>query len=108
VNILIVEDDPAQRELLARVLQRAGHAVTAAGDVAQAITARGPFDLVFCDWDLNPGTARDVRAAWVSVPFVVLSGYEKPPGWDTAWIMKPISTEGLVGLVEAAMKEGRT
>jgi DNA-binding response OmpR family regulator len=104
VRILVVEDDSAQRDLLTYVLRRGKHEVTEADGVAQALAARGPFDLVLCDWSLNPGTAREVRAGWLEVPFVVMSGYPRPDGWNTPWVMKPISPEGLVGLVAAAMK----
>lgn len=50
-NILIVEDDPASRELLAEVLREAGYSVVEAGDGAEAIALldRQRPDLVILD-----------------------------------------------------------
>jgi CheY-like chemotaxis protein len=50
-RILVVDDEPAQRSLLRRILERAGHEVSDAGDGAAALQAvrKSPPDLVVAD-----------------------------------------------------------
>lgn len=52
-SILLVEDEPAVRALLARVLRGRGYVVTEAGDGAQALALAAarvePFDLLLTD-----------------------------------------------------------
>lgn len=50
-RILVVDDNPENRETLARRLQRQGHIIAMAGDGEQALEAlrREPFDLVLLD-----------------------------------------------------------
>ena len=50
-RMLVVDDNPANRDLLRRRLEREGHRVTDAGDGAQALQQleTGEFDLVFLD-----------------------------------------------------------
>ena len=54
--MLVVDDDPAVREVLARVLQRAGHDVTgvASGEEALELFAPRQYDLLFTDLSM-PG-----------------------------------------------------
>ena len=68
-RILIVEDDPSTREVMAMLLEEAGHAVTATGDGAGglrlALDSRP--DLVICDLRLPSldgyAVARALKAA---------------------------------------------
>jgi CheY-like chemotaxis protein len=50
-RILVVDDDPLVRDIIAMALRDAGHAVLEANDGQQALDAlgRGPFDLVVTD-----------------------------------------------------------
>lgn len=54
MDVLIVDDDPANRDLLSRMLARLGCRAEAAGDQAGALAAceRKRFDLVFMDLGL--------------------------------------------------------
>ena len=56
MRILVVEDDPLQREVMRRELAAVGHEVLAVGDaeVAMVAHAQTPFSLVVADW-LLPG-----------------------------------------------------
>lgn len=51
ISILVVDDTEANRDVLARRLQRRGYAVTSASDGAEALakTAAQPFDLILLD-----------------------------------------------------------
>ena len=79
MNIWLLEDDPAQAELLSHWLVEAGHIVThfATGAAIMGELGRGGFDLLILDWEL-PDTSgievlADVRAnvSWhVPVLFV--------------------------------------
>jgi PAS domain S-box-containing protein len=56
MRILLVEDDPLQREVMRRELAAIGHDVLAVGDAEVAVVAHAqtPFELVVIDW-LLPG-----------------------------------------------------
>ena len=57
MQVLIIDDEPALRQLLTASLTRAGHAVDEAGSAAQAAArlARGDVDLALCDIKLGDG-----------------------------------------------------
>src|SRR5947209_7631174 len=50
-SVLVVDDNPAAGDLLARVLRESGHGVTVCTDGGRALdlTRAGPFDLVLLD-----------------------------------------------------------
>jgi len=54
MNILVVEDSPAMRQLLAITIRRRGAQVVEAGDGLQALQmlATQPFDLMFVDLNM--------------------------------------------------------
>ncbi len=56
-RVLVVDDEPLLRELMATVLEAAGHTVTLAGGAREGllIAARDPFDLAIVDYEM-PGT----------------------------------------------------
>jgi len=58
---LVIEDEPAIRALLARLLSRRDYLVSEAASCAQAIVAceRTAFDLVLCDVQLEDGNGAD-------------------------------------------------
>jgi len=64
VVLLIVDDEPSQRELLAGFLQRQGHQVfcAAGGDEALELYRRHPIDLVLLDHNM-PGETGDLLIA---------------------------------------------
>lgn len=65
-RILLVVDNPEQREAYARMLSEAGHAVTAVAHAGVALSqlAIVPFDLLLADYLLSdlPGTDLIIRA----------------------------------------------
>jgi len=69
-SILLVEDDPEQAKLFARVLEIKGYNVETAPDaeVALARLRDASFDLMLLDWDL-PGIKGDAFIYFIKVEF---------------------------------------
>lgn len=83
-SVLLVDDDPALRELVARGLREAGATVVEAGDAAEAlIRADDAVDLVLLDLDLPDGTGLEVarrlreRPATRATPIVMLTSSDE-------------------------------
>jgi CheY-like chemotaxis protein len=87
LRILVVDDEPDVRELLADMLRDDGHVALEATDgaAALALLADGPpVDLVLTDlgmprmtgWDL----ARRIRATWPTVMVGVITGWGEDAG----------------------------
>lgn len=101
MKILVVEDNPVQRRVLARMLAPLAE-IHEAGSVAEA-RASLPVDLILSDWRLPDGTARDLQ---LGVPLVVISGYNAPPDdkpWPGLWLQKPLNLVDLRAAVTSAM-----
>ena len=81
ISVLLVEDEAAQRKLVAEILGREGHQIREAGTVdeaLQAITKEVP-DLVLCDWRM-PGRdggelLDEVRQQALGCAFIVMTAY---------------------------------
>jgi two-component system NtrC family response regulator len=80
-RILVVEDEAAQRELIAEILEREGYHVRTAGDVEQGLAAIDDEipDLVLSDWRM-PGRdggelLRLVTERGLGCAFVVMTAY---------------------------------
>ena len=71
LRILLVEDDPDTRRVLARLLRRRGHTVAEAGDLGTAVraSALGPFDLLISDLGLPDGSGLDLMRRLGTIPF---------------------------------------
>ena len=86
ICVLVVDDEPLNRDLLRRVLQR-DYEVIEAEDAVAALTSleerAGDIRMVVCD-QLMPGRngtelADDVRTRWPDVFFILLTGYDDDP-----------------------------
>ncbi|MGD9906754.1 MAG: ATP-binding protein [Vicinamibacterales bacterium] len=83
--ILLVEDEPDVRDIVAEILRRAGHVVHAADGLTavQALLGRGglTLDLLLTDLVLPEGSGLDVatlvRAHHPDVPVLFMSGYSE-------------------------------
>ena len=80
MQVLIIDDEPALRELLAATLTRAGHAADEAGTAAEAAAlARGDVDLALCDIKLGDGNGVDLlrnsRAAGIDHRFLMITAF---------------------------------
>jgi DNA-binding response OmpR family regulator len=119
-RVLVVEDDPHLRELIARGLREHGFAVVTAADGASALAAaqhrvEEPFDAVVLDIGLPDSDGRDVcqalRARGVASPVLfltardqlhdVLSGFAA--GADD-YLAKPFHISELVARLRVALR----
>jgi two-component system cell cycle sensor histidine kinase/response regulator CckA len=119
--IVVVDDEPAVRTLVVRILERAGHRVIAFADggaaIAGLIDPALDVDVLVTDL-VMPGpsgieSARTIRAGRPGLPVVLMSGYPAntlcADGLDSDDIEvlgKPFSAADLLRRVAAAL-EGR-
>jgi len=81
LNVLIVDDEPALRQILGNVVSKAGHNVQLAenGTVALEILARDSIDVALCDIRMPDMTGIDVvskaRAAGIETAFLVMTAF---------------------------------
>lgn len=114
-RILVVDDEPAQRALLRRILERAGHEVFDAGDGAAALQAvrESPPDLVVTDMMMPVmGGAELIRRlrcepATAGIPILAASRDSHLAVGADAVVAKPYSWRHLVEVAHALLREGR-
>jgi PAS domain S-box-containing protein len=108
VHILLVEDHGDTADMLIAVLERSGHRVAWANDLASALAAaeRDTFDLLVSDLGLPDGSGLDLirtlRASGSTIPAIALSGYgqasdlaqSRAAGFQVH-LVKPIEPTGL-------------
>jgi len=81
MHLLIIDDEPALREVLASSLMRAGYTADQAGNVKEAQTrlARGDVDIAICDIKMPDGNGIDllksVRASGIDTPFLIITAF---------------------------------
>jgi DNA-binding NtrC family response regulator len=109
MQVLIIDDEPALREILAATLTRAGHAVDEAGSAAEAASrlARGDVDLALCDIKLGDGNGVDLlrnsRAAGIDTAFLMITAFASVETAVEAlragafdYLVKPVRNEELM------------
>jgi two-component system response regulator MprA len=110
-RVLLVEDDPDQRDVVADLLRLEGFDVATAENGLEALrhlrSVRELPDVVLLDLDMPVMDGREFRARQLddasarSVPVVVLSS-ESPAGLDVAAALeKPCSPDRLIGALRA-------
>ena len=111
-NILLVDDDPATRILLTRILRQPDYVFTEADDGIQALDLleKSCFDLIITDLRMPnlDGIAFAVRARarWPHIPVVLMSGYFSEAAWKLVsevfggFIQKPINREILIRIIQ--------
>jgi two-component system response regulator HydG len=113
-KILCVDDEPNVVTLKCRILEAAGHTVTASTSAHDAIDKleHGEFDAVVTDWRLGDGNGRAVvQAAKLhsTMPVVVVSGYvaeafQAAEPLADLYLEKPVNPEELVTIVNELLK----
>ncbi|WGG51466.1 response regulator [Rugamonas sp. DEMB1] len=75
-RLLLLDTAPLNHGLLATILGHVGHTLTVVDSTATAAAARGPFDLLLCDYDPLDAAARPFLApllrAHAALPLIVL------------------------------------
>jgi two-component system, cell cycle sensor histidine kinase and response regulator CckA len=117
-TILVVEDEPAVRRALQRILTRHGYKVLEAQNGAEALQvlahASGPIDLVLTDLVMPEMGGRELIAtlyAGAEPPKILaMSGYEsqaqvqgEPLPGGTPFVPKPFTVDGVLEAVRAAL-----
>jgi len=81
LQILVIDDEPALRQVLATALTKAGYAVASAADAEQASArlVQGDVDVALCDMCM-PGTdglglMRQTRAAGIDTTFIMMTAF---------------------------------
>lgn len=114
--LLIVDDDPAVREVLATLLVEEGHRCATACDAptALAMLEGEPFDLILSDLKMPGGDGlwllEQVRSLAAPVPLVILTGHggrereeEILRRGAAGFLLKPPSIPSLLGLIDSIL-----
>jgi CheY-like chemotaxis protein len=119
-RILIVDDDPAIRELGAAILILEGYQVEVAEDGAEALArlANGNFDLVFTDRQMPILDGEELvlalRSAGIRIPVIMISGslapsplYAEVAQEISASLPKPIRAAEMLAAIYSALRPTR-
>ncbi|HWQ14265.1 MAG TPA: ATP-binding protein [Roseiflexaceae bacterium] len=114
-TVLVIDDEPGVRQIAARLLERQGYAVLAAGDghtgVEIARAHPGPVAAALVDWTM-PGmsgadVARALAAARPDIRIVIMSGYNAEeirkhldPAMVAGFLQKPFRPQDLHDVLE--------
>jgi CheY-like chemotaxis protein len=112
VSVLIIDDDPEARELLAALIEKAGYTVAAACNGQEALEVLHVIrpELIFLDVIMPIMDGRQFRAEMrhhkelLEIPTVVMTGVDDEPLLDLAVVdtlRKPVRAKELMRLVEA-------
>jgi two-component system, cell cycle sensor histidine kinase and response regulator CckA len=119
--VLVVDDDPAIREVIHRILSSAAYRVVTAGNGQEALSLLSdpatPADLILTDVVMPGMTAKtfltQIQAQRPGLRVLFMSGYERPAdtgdGWPDATtqvIGKPFSRAALLARIAQVMAAG--
>lgn len=107
-TILVVDDEPPIRQLVARILERKGHTVIQCGDAASALAVTDTIDLLVVDFVLPDMNGREVtavlRQSQPTLPVILMSGYlpepDLAPPQPSTFLQKPMTPTVLAETVE--------
>jgi len=118
---LIVDDEPAIRELMQLTLARFGLECDTAGELAEGLARlrQAPYALCLADLKLPDGSGLDlveqIQQSWPQMPVAIITAFGSP---DTAvaalkagafdYLTKPVELPRLKALIEHALKLDRT
>ncbi len=113
LNVLVVDDEPAVRQVLAAAIGKAGYSVEAVGSAAEALARldKAPYDVVLSDvfMPVTDGIEliRQARAKGHSATFIMVTAFAsvdsaidaiKAGAWD--YITKPVRNEEILHRLE--------
>jgi signal transduction histidine kinase/HAMP domain-containing protein len=118
-TIMVIEDEPALRDMVRRALLASGYSVVDAGDGAEALRlseSNGTIDLVLTDMILPGMTGREISAEFrrrrPTLPIIIMSGYtgETYPALEAlpfgvGYLEKPFSLADLRTRVRESLDE---
>lgn len=107
-TILVVDDEPPIRQLVARILERKGHRVIQCGDAVSALTVTDDLDLLIVDFVLPDVNGRELtarlRETRATLPVILMSGYlpdpELAPPAPSMFMQKPMTPTVVVESVD--------
>lgn len=116
VNLLVVEDDPEMRDLLRKVLEKEGYAVSVAPGTREAVASlsQAKFDLVVTDL-VMPGNGgleilRVIRDGNPTLPVIIITAFGDWGSYSqalemgaAAYISKPLRMAELIAAIHAAL-----
>ena len=112
-QILVIDDEPALRQILSAVLGKAGYHVDTANDAAaaKARLLQGDIDVALCDVNMPGGSGidllREMRASGLDTVFVMITGSSsvatavealRAGAYD--YLLKPVGNEELLHRLE--------
>jgi len=113
LQVLIIDDEPAIRQILSKVAADAGHTVMTAGDGEEALTrlGKGDIDVALCDIRMPDITGIDVvekaRIQGIDTIFLMMTAYasvntaiEAMRAGAYDYMIKPLRSEDLVNRLE--------
>jgi two-component system response regulator AtoC len=119
-NILIVEDDEAQRELLGEALRKRGFYVEGAENLAEAkeLLEKRDFNVLLLDYKLPDGDGLEflayLKKNYPNIPTIMLTAYASVENAVSAmkagafhYLAKPINLEELNLIVDKALEENK-
>lgn len=109
--VLVVDDDPVSRMMLAHVIGQAGHGVVETDSVPAALEQLGAvaIDLVISDFMMPGANGLDLLEAMTdrTIPFVLLTGVMEADQFDDervagvdAYLTKPFASTELRALLD--------
>jgi CheY-like chemotaxis protein len=121
--VLVAEDNPVNRRVAIRMLEKLGCTVETAGDGTEAVDmrARLPFDIVFMDCQMPDMDGYDAASAirraekehcWPRLPIVALTAHAAAADRDRCfaagmddYLSKPVSAEQIRAVIERWMSD---
>jgi DNA-binding NtrC family response regulator len=109
MHVLVIDDEPAVRQILAAAVRKAGHAVDTAATVSEAASklVRGDADVALCDIHLPDGNGLDlvksIRESGSDTQFIMVTAFasvetavEALKAGAADYIIKPANIEELL------------
>ena len=109
LHVLVIDDEPALRQILVALVSKAGYSVDQASGVVEASAklAHGDVDVALCDIKMQDGNGidllRSTRTAGIETIFIMITGFasvetavEALRAGATDFITKPVRKEELI------------